>query len=167
MPTWVLALMYWLHLLATVVWVGGLALMALIVWPTLHARLGVQSATVFAELHRRFNPWAWLSLAVLVGTGLFQMTADKNYRGWLQIENAWALAILLKHVVVAGMVVIGLMMQLWIQPALARLALLADRGKPVPVTEAESLRKRESLLMWLNLVCAALVLLCTAIATAL
>lgn len=167
MPTWVLALMYWLHLLATVVWVGGLALMAFIVWPTLRARLGVQSAIVFAELHRRFNPWAWLSLAVLVGTGLFQMTVDENYRGWLQIENAWALAILLKHVAVAGMVAIGLIMQLWLQPALARLAWLADRGKPVPVTEADSLRQRESLLMWLNLACAVFVLLCTAIATAL
>ena len=33
MPTWVLALSYWLHLIATIVWVGGLALMALVVWP--------------------------------------------------------------------------------------------------------------------------------------
>ena len=26
MPTWVLALSYWLHLIATIVWVGGMAL---------------------------------------------------------------------------------------------------------------------------------------------
>jgi uncharacterized membrane protein len=166
MPTPVLALMYWLHLLATVVWVGGLALMALVVWPGVRARLGPEAGQVFAELQRRFSPWAWLSLAVLVGTGLFQMSADEHYRGLLQIEGTWAMAMLFKHIAVVGMVGLGLAMQVWIQPALARLALLANRGKPVPAAEAESLRKRESLLMWLNLACAVIVLLCTAIATA-
>jgi len=167
MPTWALAIMYWLHLLATVVWVGGLAVMALLVWPALRARLGVGSAPVFAELQRRFTPWAWLSLAVLVGTGMFQMTADSNYTGLLQIDSPWATAMLLKHLAVAGMVLIGVVMQVWIQPALARAALLADRGKPLPAAETDSLRRRESVLMWLNLICAAAVLLCTAIATAL
>src|SRR5947199_8041127 len=40
MPTWILALSYWLHMIATIVWVGGLALMALVVWPGARAALG-------------------------------------------------------------------------------------------------------------------------------
>jgi len=167
MPTWALALAYWLHLIATVVWVGGITLLALLVWPGVQARWGdgPEAGRFLRDLHRRFNPWAWLSLAVLTVTGLFQMAADSNYRGFLAIDSGWAIALLLKHLAVIGMVGIGAAQQWIVQPELARLALLEERGQPAPHIAA--MRKRERFLMRANLVCAALVLLCTAIATAL
>lgn len=167
MPTWALALAYWLHLIATVIWVGGITLLALLVWPGARAHWGhsPEAGRFLRDLNRRFNPWAWLSLAVLTATGLFQMAADPNYRGFLAIDNAWTVAILLKHLAVLGMVGIGAALQWIVQPELARLALLEERGKPAPHIAA--MRKRETFLMRANLVCAALVLLCTAVATAL
>lgn len=33
MSTLILALNYWLHLLATVVWLGGLAMLVIVAWP--------------------------------------------------------------------------------------------------------------------------------------
>ena len=85
MNAWVLALSYWLHMLATIVWVGGLALMALVVWPGARAVLGPgpQLADLLDRLQRRFNPWAWGSLAVLIFTGLTQMAGNENYAGQL------------------------------------------------------------------------------------
>jgi hypothetical protein len=60
------------------------------------------------------------------------------------------------------MIVIGLYMQLSLQPELARLALLEAHGRPAP--EAEKLLQREMNLTRLNLACGVLVLGFTAIA---
>lgn len=159
-----LALAFWLHMLATIVWVGGLALMALVVWPSARTVLGPgpQLNALVREWQRRFNPLAWISLAVLVVTGLMQMTVNPNYEGFLRVENGWAWAILLKHIAVGGMVGLGVWQQWGLQPALARLALLETRGRPA--AEAETLRRRELTLTRLNLGCGVLVLAFTALA---
>jgi uncharacterized membrane protein len=96
-------------LIATVVWIGGLVTMALVVWPGLRRALGDDEAlarTVEA-IDRRFRPLANLSLIVLILTGLVQMNANKNYKGFLNFDNLWAQAILLKHVAIIGMIVVG------------------------------------------------------------
>jgi uncharacterized membrane protein len=169
MPTWALAASYWLHLIATVIWIGGLALMALVVWPGARAALGPgpQLNALLRQWQKRFTPLAWASLAVLTGTGLFQMAADPNYDGFLMITNAWAAAIVIKHLAVIGMVVIGAYMQFGLQPEIARVVLLQERGRAGGDVDLSPLRRRESMLTWLNLACALITLACTAIATAL
>jgi uncharacterized membrane protein len=164
MPAWILALSYWLHMIATIVWVGGLALMALVVWPGARAVLGPgpELAQLIRRLQQRFQPLAWLSLAVLIVTGLTQMSASPHYDGLLRITNAWTVAILAKHITVGAMILIGLYMQLALQPELARLALLEAHGRAVP--NADTLRRRELNLTRLNLVCGVIVLGLTAIA---
>jgi uncharacterized membrane protein len=164
MPTWFLALSFWLHMIATVVWVGGLALMALVVWPGARAVLGSgpQLAALVRDLQRRFNPLAWLSLAALIVTGLIQMTANENYDGLLRVTNPWTAAILIKHLAVGAMVLIGGYMQWALQPELARIGALEAHGRPAPA--AEALRRRELRLTRLNLLCGVLVLGLTAAA---
>ena len=164
MATWVLALSYWLHLIATIVWVGGLALMALVVWPGARAALGPgpEFSDLIRRLQKRFNPLAWGSLAVLVATGLTQMSANKNYDGLLRLTNPWTVAILAKHLAVGAMILIGLYMQVSLQPELARMALLESHGRPAP--NADAFRRRELNLIRLNLACGVVVLGLTAIA---
>lgn len=161
-----LAVSYWLHLIATIVWVGGLAMMALVAWPGARKVLGPgpQLGALVADWQRRFNPLAWLSLAVLVGTGLTQMAASPHYDGFLVISSTWAAAILAKHIAIGGMVLIGAYMNWSLQPALARLVMLEARNRPAP--EAEALRRREVMLTRLNLACGLLVLALTAVARA-
>src|SRR5829696_947889 len=115
---WILAFSYWLHMLATIVWVGGLALMALVVWPGARAVLGPgpEFAALIRRLQRQFSLMAWASLAVLTATGLTQMAANENYTGVLQIGNPWAVAILAKHLAIGGMILIGMYMQLTLHP---------------------------------------------------
>ena len=164
MPTWILAISFWLHMLATIVWVGGLALMALVVWPGARAMMGPgpELGQFIRRLQQRFSPLAWLSLAVLIATGLTQMEANPNYNGLLRISNPWTAAILAKHVVVGGMILIGLYMQLGLQPELSRLTMLEAHGRPAP--EVEKLRQRELNLTRLNLLCGVVVLGLTAAA---
>ncbi len=162
-----LAISLFFHLVATVVWIGGLAILTVLVWPETR-RILAENAGVYRFLSRvrqRFLPLSNLSLVVLVVTGLFQMTADPNYEGVLQFANDWSRAILLKHLAVGGMVICGVALQFWVAPALERASLLAEREKGDP-QEWARLHRLEVRLTWINLILGVLVLGFTAWATA-
>lgn len=167
----VLAISYFFHLVATIVWIGGLALLVLVVWPVAGRTLAddpARQAAFFGALRKRFDPLANLSLVVLVVTGLFQTTGDPNYGGMLVFDNDWSRAILLKHVAIVGMVVVGVILQMVIAPGLERLALQRALGKgATDPEETARLSRREQHLNGLNLVLGLLVLAFTAVATAL
>ncbi|CAG1771941.1 hypothetical protein BAC2_02066 [uncultured bacterium] len=162
-----LAISYFFHLIATVLWLGGLALLVLMVWPEARRALS-ESPALYAFLNRlrkRFYPLTNFSLFVLVLTGLFQMPADPNYMGVFDFSNDWSRLILLKHIAIIGMVICGLAVQYGVVPALERTSLLVERGKGDPA-DYERLRRREVRLTWANVALAALVLAFTAWATA-
>lgn len=161
---WILAISYWIHLVATVVWFGGLLLLALAAGPAL--RQGTLNDNQWLTLQKRFAPWANLSLALLLITGFVQMTLDTNYTGFLSIDSVWAWAMLLKHIAFVGLVGITAVVQFSLFPAMNRLELLAEKRPSLAEAEREKLTRKETLLLRLNLVCAALILLFTAVATA-
>ena len=166
--TTILAIAYFYHLIATVVWVGGLVMLTVLVWPEARRSLGSQGAyePLLAALRRRFMPLTNFSLVVLSVTGLVQMTGDPNYDGVLQFSNEWSRVILLKHIAIAGMFACGLILQFSTIPALERASLLAEHGKGDPTTWTR-LRRTEVRLTWINVTLSILVLAFTAWATAL
>jgi uncharacterized membrane protein len=166
--TTVLAIAYFFHLIATVLWVGGLVILTLLVWPEARRSMGNNPSmeTLLMGLRRRFMPLTHFSLVVLTVTGLVQMTGDANYDGVLQFDNEWSRVILLKHIAVAGMFACGLVLQFSTIPALERTSLLAQRGKDDPQAWA-TLRRTEVRLTWINVILGILVLAFTAWATAL
>jgi putative copper export protein len=147
-----LATSYLVHLVATVVWIGGIVFMAFVVTPAISGEPG-------------FAPIANLSLIVLIVTGMVQLTANSNYVGFLNFSNTWAKAIFLKHIAVGGMIFAGLYMNLVLQPDLNRTAMLLASGKAEPKDTA-ALTRRQSQLTQINLVLAIVVLLFTAVARA-
>ncbi len=163
-----LALSYFLHLVATVVWIGGLVILTLLVIPEARRTLAENPAllTLMTRLRKRFIPLSNLSLAVLIATGMFQTSGDPNYQGLLQFNNEWSVAILLKHVAVIGMVVVGLVLQFGTIPALERATFLIEHGKG-DAADHERLRRQEVRLTWINLLLGIGVLGFTAWATAL
>lgn len=163
-----LAVSLFLHLVATVVWLGGLFLLTLLVWPETRRNLAdnPQRYRLLNGLRQRFQPLTWLSIAVLLVTGLFQMTADPHYEGMLQFNNPWSRAILLKHVAMAGMVICGIILQWRVLPALRRAGWLLDRGRS-DAAEWQRLRRQELRLARMSVALGLLVLLFTAMATAL
>ena len=164
MSFWVLVASYWIHLLATVVWLGGIALMALVAWPAL--RQGTLSANQWFQLQKRFLPWVNASFVILLITGFVQMTNDENYSGFLVLDSLWAWAILLKHVAYGVMVVLTVYLQFGLYPAMARTALLAEKRQETAASESERLARREVRYLRLNVIAAMTVLFCTAVATA-
>ncbi len=164
MITWILAASYWFHLLATVIWLGGLTTLALVAWPAWRA--GTLTANQWLAFQQRLTPYANGSLVVLWVTGFIQMTNDAHYTGFLSVDSTWAWAILLKHLAVLGMMGIGVYWQWWVYPAMARRQLLAGKIKAADSAESTAHLRQEQRLLRLNLACAILVLLLTAIATA-
>ena len=105
-------------MLATVVWIGALAILALLVIPIGQKNLQPDIFNSFLEaILRRLDPLAWLCLAALIVTGLFQMTGNPNYTGFLEISNRWSIAILIKHLIFLGMVGVSAYMTWWVLPA--------------------------------------------------
>ncbi|HKZ71247.1 MAG TPA: CopD family protein, partial [Anaerolineales bacterium] len=118
---------------------------------------------LIAELQRRFSPLAMISLATLIVTGLSQMAVNPNYNGLLKIDNAWAWAILLKHLAFGVMALVGAYSVWGLTPAITRLALLESKGK-LSGDELATLRRREERLNQINFACALIVLMLTAVA---
>lgn len=164
-PTLVLAIAYWLHMLATVIWLGGLAALAFIVLPAAQRSLSADSySSLLAKMHGRLQRMGWFSLAVLSVTGMFQMSSHHAYGGFLDISNSWAAAILAKHLVIGLMVAVSAYVTWGILPALQRLALLRAAGREVSHDDQRRLEHRETRMLRLNLLLSALVLLLTALA---
>lgn len=164
-PFWALSAAFWLHMLATVVWIGGLSAAALLVLPAARRSLEPEAYSRFlAQLRRNLDPLSWLSLLMLTATGMFQMSANPNYQGFLAIENRWAAAIFFKHIVFLIMVALSAYMTWGILPRLQRIALRQARG--LETLEASAVHRQEILLMRLNLILSAIVLGLTAIARA-
>lgn len=164
-PFWALSLTYWLHMLATVVWIGGLVSLVIIVLPVAKHTLEPELFAQFlAGVQRRLDPLGWLSLSVLLVTGLFQMSASPNYLGFLSISNRWATSILIKHILFLGMIVLSAYMTWGLFPAIRRNALLIAKGSDAK--EGGDLESREIFLLRLNLLFSVLILGLTALARA-
>lgn len=163
-PDWALLLSFWLHMLATVAWLGGLAALALFVFPSMRRTLNSREFAVWANaLNRRLDPIGWFSLGLLTFTGLLQMDGNPNYQGLFSISNSWAVAILLKHIVFLGMIGVSAVLTWVVAPALGRAALQHARGRTSGAAVQETLRRFQSLIA-LNLFLGLLVLVFTAMA---
>jgi uncharacterized membrane protein len=162
---WALSLAYWLHMLATVAWIGGLVTLSVLVLPAARQSLDDKAyATLIGRLRRRLDPLGWACLIVLAATGMFQMSSNPHYQGFLAIDNRWAVAILAKHLVFLAMIGFSAWLTWGIMPRLERAALLASRGQETP--KAQSWQQQEKTLLRLNLVLGVLVLALTALARA-
>lgn len=166
-PTWGLTLVYWLHILATVVWIGASVSLAVIFFPAMRQLTdsGIRSV-LYREIQKRIQPVGWLSLVILSATGLIQMSVHPSYEGFLTIENSWSIAIFSKHAAIFLLFLSMAVMSWGILPELKRISLKVSLGKQVSDQAQEKLEKREKNLLNLNLILSLVVLLLTAWARA-
>ena len=162
-----LALSLFLHIGATVIWIGGILLLTFLVVPELNRALADQPALykLLRRIRKRFTPLGNLALAVLIVTGVLQMSTDPNYEGLLSFNNRWSQALLIKHLLLIVMAAAGLALQLAVAPALERTSLLLERGRG-DAGEWNRLRQRERRLTLLIAALALLILAASAWLTA-
>lgn len=162
-PTWALAMAYWIHMQATVLWIGGLAILSIVVLPAARKSLdNAHFAALMEALQRKLDPLAWFSAALLLGSGMLQMSASPHYDGLLAINSPWARAVFIKHLVFGLMIVFSAALTWGILPALRRAAIKRARGQSAP--ELEQLQRREQILLKINIILGVIVLALTAFA---
>jgi uncharacterized membrane protein len=164
-PYWALSFVYWLHLLATVAWIGGIVAISILVLPAAKRSLKPADQLAFIEaMQKRLEPLAWFSLGVLIATGLFQLSANSHYNGFFDVSTQWSLAILVKHGLVAVMVVVSAAQTWEVLPAIRRTLLKREKG--ASEEEMVRLQTREERLLRMNFVLSILILGATALARA-
>lgn len=164
----VLAISLFFHILATVAWIGGILIITALVIPEINRLLSDQPALhqLLLSIRKRFYRISNLSLALLIVTGVFQMTADPHYDGLLQLDNEWSRVLLVKHVLILLMALAGLALQFGVAPALERASLLLQRGKS-DERDWRRLRRNERRLSFLIAALALLILAASAWLTSL
>ncbi len=161
MPTWVLASLFWLHMLAAITWIGSLASIYVLVLPISRRVLRpVDDLTLLDGIQKRIEPVTWFSVSLLIVTGLFQMSVNSHYNGFLSTSGQWALAILAKHTLVAALVAVSAVHTWDVLPSMRRVLM---RKQKASEEEFLRLQRRERGLLTGSLVLAALILLATAV----
>lgn len=166
-----LGFLNWIHLIATVAWIGGLFANLLVFMPSATKALGPgpMLGKLFGTVMGRFRPMVYRSMAALAITGLIMMFMNRHYMGLGIIENPWSIAILAKHIVSIIMLIVVLYGFEVLTPKVGRLAaqVLAS-GPPAggPPPELIRLQKRQVRVALLGFIFALLILLLTGLATA-
>ena len=143
-------LSYWLHALATAIFIGQFILLALIYIPALS-----KNGTALSEISKRSRPWMYASLLTFIVTGTYLMLIDPGYLGLMNFGNFWGITMLLKHILVLVMIGMGF----WFN-AILRVGPMMNSNNP----EQAIVRFRK----YVNAmaVCGVLVLIITALAQA-
>ncbi len=163
-PSWALALTFWIHLLATVTWIGSLVSITVLVMPAASRALDAGEHLILLDrIQKRFEPITWFSVSVLIVTGLFQMSVNPHYNGFLSTSGQWSLAILSKHALVATLIALSAVHTWDVLPTMRRVLLRKDK---TAAADLEKLQRREANLLRASLVLAALILLATGFARA-
>lgn len=163
MPIWALSFSYWIHMIATVIWLGGLITVTFVLLPFIQKKMaGEEKEKILSSLQNYLNPLGWLCLFILVGTGMFQMSAHPSYQGFLAIDNDWAVALFIKHIFIILMVITMGYLTWFVLPGLKRIALKQKLGKEIDHFEVLRYRNQERFILWTNSILAILVLIFTA-----
>lgn len=144
----------WLHLLAAIIWIGGMLFLVLVVVPWMRSGEGrIDAAKFLRETGRRFRNIGWTCFAVLVLTGSFALwmrgvrLASFTNEDWL--ASSFGRIVLIKLTVFATVLGISLMHDLVVGPR-ATTAIAADPRSP----ETAALRSQASRLARVNVLLA-------------
>ena len=158
-PDWAITLTFWIHFLAAVTLVGSLVATSMLALPAARTLDLVEQLNLIATIQKRMEPTAWFSLSLLIVTGLFQMSVNVHYNGFLSVSSQWTIALLTKHILVIALIVVSAVQTWDVLPSIRRLILRKDQASQ---EEASKLQRRETWLLRANLILAILILGATA-----
>ncbi|MEK6777444.1 MAG: CopD family protein [bacterium] len=124
----ILTACYWIHLMATVIWVGGIIFILIIAIPSSKQVLGAEAGKLMGEISKRFTPLANYSIILLVVTGVFLAGLNKEFSGIRVLENNWTTTLTLKLILVFSMVSIHFYRGLILAPKIMRKESAAEKA---------------------------------------
>lgn len=124
----ILVTSYWIHLVATVIWIGGITFILFIAIPSSKQVLGGDAGKLMGEIAKRSTRLANYSIALLVITGIALAGLNKEFSGFGILKNNWTMFLTLKHILVFGMIVIHFYRGLVLAPKIKRTASDTDKA---------------------------------------
>ena len=110
MSSFLVALYTWLHVLATIVFIGYYLFTGLIYLPVLERSMQANALRdLLEQVSARLRPFFGGSLLILLVTGTHLMLINKNYMGLGSFfGNAWSVLIVIKHVLVLAFLALAI-----------------------------------------------------------
>ncbi|RMF87240.1 MAG: hypothetical protein D6736_13285 [Nitrospinota bacterium] len=110
----------WIHLLAATTWVGGMIFHLFIAFPALTTPQQGQRVTVNATILSRFLKVVWVSVGVLILTGIWNLNVRIHQA--VPPDFSWWVAFLIKFLLVLGMISMSGKLHFAIVPKLKEIA---------------------------------------------
>lgn len=156
-----IGIIYFVHLIATVLWVGGIFVNVFILMPSAKETLeGPLMGKLMGAVMKRFRPVVYTCMVLLGITGVIMTINNANYFGWLKFDNTWSTVSLIKHVVMVVWVIIGIYLFEVVMPKMGKLA------APGPSPELGKLQALQMKLGMISMVLAVIVLYLTGVMNA-
>ena len=118
MPFLLRALILWLHLLAAIIWIGGVVFQVLVVFPTLARAATSERIRLALSLEARFRALVWPAVGLVLFTGLVNLMhvwyATVITAG--SISPTFIPVLSLKLALVLGMIALQAVQQFLVQP---------------------------------------------------
>lgn len=142
-----------LHVLATVSWIGGMIYINVVLMPSLPALAPESRGKLMGAAAKRFAVVSWSSVVILLLTGL-----QKTPTGMLfDLATSYGITLTVKHVSVLVMIGIGLFITFAIVP---RMTALAPKPQEKPTVEFFKTQKQLQILAMTNMLLGIVVLFC-------
>jgi len=108
------------HLLAAAVWLGGTVALVFAGVPAIRTLQGEERGRAMRELGRRWRPWGWGSMAVLVLSGLWLADENGALNRTALLHTDFGRVVLVKSLLVAILIAGALLHDFVLGPRLAR-----------------------------------------------
>ncbi len=129
-----------LHLMATIAWIGGMFFNFLVVLPTVGKTLDPATTGRFmGAMLKKVRVIVYSSLLILFVTGIPMKIANEYYVAIINFDNNWEIVGFIKHVFVALLALLAIYSFEVLSPGVAR---LASKG---PSPELVAIRKKQKL----------------------
>lgn len=106
----------YLHLLGTIVWIGGAVYMHIVLQPSLKLIDQRESGKLQGIIAKRFSIIAWSSILVLIITGLIKTPSSLL----LDTTSNFGVILLIKHLFIIAAIAVGLSIALYVVPNLRK-----------------------------------------------
>lgn len=148
-----LTLVNWAHLFATVAWFGAISTMFFVLLPAAKATLEPPvMGKLMGFLAKRMKAVAYISGAVLIVSGVLIQILNPSEAGF-SFGSRWGMVLIVKHILVALMIFVGVYVSESVVPKIAKLA--AKGSGP----ELGKLQKKQMSLGMLNFILSLIILL--------
>jgi len=112
-------LLAWIHLLAAMVWIGGMVFLSVVLMPVFRrGTFGADRRILFQTLGRRFRIVVWIMVGILIVSGPLLVSSRT---GTLEEPDAWRTVLHMKLWVVVGLILLTAAHDFWLGPLVGRL----------------------------------------------